>query len=73
MKKSVKVALKRFVILLLCLLMALTLFAVGTNKDLTVTMVVGIICAGLVFVYWVWAIILIRRDQQKDDRKNGKK
>ncbi len=75
MKKSVKIALKRFIILLICLVMVLALTLAG-NKHLndTARIVIGI-CAGVsVIVYWIYAIISIRRDEQRKKRneKDGK-
>ena len=75
MKKSVKIAWKRFLILLICLVMVLALTLAG-NKHLndTARIVIGT-CAGVsVVVYWIYAIISIRRDEQKKKRnqKDGK-
>lgn len=72
MKKSIKIALKRFIILFLCLLMVVTLFSVSGNKNSTVSIVVGCISLGIMVIYWIYAIISIRRSEQKkkDDNKD---
>ena len=72
MKKSVKIAIKRFLVLLICLVMVLTLFFAMDNVDKTVRLVVGIFCLVIIFAYWIYALISIRRDNQRKKR-DGKK
>ena len=72
MKKSVKIALKRFLVLLICLVMVLTLFFAMDNVDKTVRLVVGISCLVIIVAYWIYALISIRRDNQRKKR-DGKK
>ena len=69
MKKSVKIALKRFFILLICLLMVMTLFSSIEHVDMKTKGVIGAICIVVVIVYWVYAIITIRRSEQLKRRK----
>lgn len=72
MKKTVKIALKRFIILLLCLVMGFGLFAAVGGSNRTATIIIGSICLGLILIYWIWAIIIIRREDQKKKKKDGK-
>ena len=72
MKKSVKIALKRFLVLLICLVMVLTLFFAMDNVDKTVRIVVGVSCLVIIIAYWIYAFISIRRDNQRKKR-DGKK
>ena len=72
MKKSVKIAIKRFLVLLICLVMVLTLFFAMDNVDKTVRLVVGISCLVIIVAYWIYALISIRRDNQRKKR-DGKK
>ena len=72
MKKSVKIALKRFLVLLICLVMVLTLFFAMDNVDKTVRLVVGISCLVIIVAYWIYALISVRRDNQRKKR-DGKK
>ena len=72
MKKSVKIAIKRFLVLLICLVMVLTLFFAMDNVDKTVRLVVGISCLVIIVAYWIYAFISIRRDNQRKKR-DGKK
>ena len=71
MKKSVKVALKRFLVLLICLVMVMSLFVGIDSIDNKVRIVAGIVCGSLIIIYWVYAIISIRRDEQRK-KKNSK-
>ena len=72
MKKSVKIALKRFLVLLICLVMVLTLFFAMDNVDKTVRLVVGISCLVIIVAYWIYALISIRRDNQRKKRDEKK-
>ena len=72
MKKSVKIAIKRFLVLLICLVMVLTLFFAMDNVDKTVRLIVGISCLVIIVAYWIYALISIRRDNQRKKR-DGKK
>ncbi|MDD7735744.1 MAG: hypothetical protein SOW55_05355 [Bacilli bacterium] len=72
MKKSVKIALKRFLVLLICLVMVLTLFFAMDNVDKTVRLVVGISCLVVIIAYWIFALISIRRDNQRKKRDEKK-
>ena len=72
MKKSVKIALKRFLVLLICLVMVLTLFFAMDNVDKTVRLVVGISCLVVIIAYWIFALISIRRDNQRNKRDEKK-
>ena len=65
MKKSVKIALKRFLVLLICLVMVMSLFAGIDGVDNTVRIVAAIVCGSLIVIYWIYAIITIRRDDQR--------
>lgn len=73
MKKSVKIALKRFIVLLICMVMVITLFAAMDHVDTSVKITIGVICLVLTVVYWVYALITIRRDEQKKKSNKGKK
>ena len=72
MKKSVKIAIKRFLVLLICLVMVLTLFFAMDNVDKTVRLVVGISCLVIIVAYWIYALISIRRDNQRKKRDEKK-
>ena len=72
MKKSVKIAIKRFLVLLICLVMVLTLFFAMDNVDKTVRLVVGISCLVVIIAYWIFALISIRRDNQRKKRDEKK-
>ena len=72
MKKSVKIALKRFLVLLICLVMVLTLFFAMDNVDKTVRLIVGISCLVIIVAYWIYALISIRRDNQRKKRDEKK-
>ena len=72
MKKSVKIAIKRFLVVLIYLVMVLTLFFAMDNVDKTVRLVVGISCLVIIVAYWIYALISIRRDNQRKKR-DGKK
>lgn len=72
MKKSAKIALKRFLVLLICLVMVLTLFFAMDNVDKTVRLVVGISCLVVIIAYWIFALISIRRDNQRKKRDEKK-
>ena len=72
MKKSVKIALKRFLVLLICLVMVLTLFFAMDNVDRTVRLLVGISCLVIIVAYWIYALISIRRDNQRKKRDEKK-
>ena len=69
MKKSVRVALKRFLVLLICLVMVMTLFASIEHVDPNTKAIIGAICIVVVIIYWVYAIITIRRSEQLKKRK----
>lgn len=69
MKKPVKIALKRFFVLLLCLLMVMTLFALIKDVDMQTKGIIGAICIVAIIIYWVYAIIVIRRSEQLKKRK----
>jgi antibiotic biosynthesis monooxygenase (ABM) superfamily enzyme len=69
MKKSVKVALKRFVVLLICLLMVMSLFASIDKIEQNTKVIIGTICIVCMIIYWVYAIISIRRHEQLKKRK----
>lgn len=71
MKKSVKVAWKRFIVLLICLVMVMSLFIGLDGIDTTTRIVIGVISGSLVIIYWVYAIISIRRQEQRN-KKSGK-
>lgn len=72
MKKSVKLALKRFVILLIVLVMVLSLFMTGTI-DNTARIIIGILFGVVVIIYWVYAIIVIRRENQRKNKDKNEK
>lgn len=69
MKKPVKIALKRFFVLLICLLMVMTLFASIEHVDVKTKGIIGAICIVVIIIYWVYAIIVIRRSEQLKKRK----
>ena len=73
MKKSVKVALKRFAVLLLCLLMVVPLFAMGDKLDKGVKIGVGVGCLVIIVIYWIYAFIVIRREDQRKNRNENEK
>ena len=73
MKKSVKVALKRFLVLLLALLMVIPLFAMGDKIDTGVKIGVGVTCLVIIAIYWIYAIIAIRREDQRKQRNENEK
>ena len=70
MKKSVKVALKRFLVLLICLVMVMSLFVGIKDLDNNVRIIAGIVCGTLIIIYWVYAIITIRREEQRKKKNN---
>ena len=73
MKKSVKVALKRFAVLLLCLLMVVPLFAMGDKLDKGVKIGVGVGCLVIIVIYWIYAFIVILREDQRKNRNENEK
>ena len=72
MKNPIKVALKRFMILLIVLVMVLSLFMAGT-VDNTARIIIGIIFGVVVIIYWVYAIIVIRRENQRKKKDRNEK
>ena len=70
MKKSVKVALKRFLVLLICLVMVMSLFVGIKDLDNNVRIIADIVCGSLIIIYWVYAIIAIRREEQRKKKNN---
>ena len=65
MRKSVKVALKRFAVLMICLLMVVPLLAIGDNLDKNAKIWVGVVALIIIAGYWIYAYIDIRRDKQR--------
>ena len=52
--------------------MVLTLFFAMDNVDKTVRLVVGISCLVVIIAYWIFALISIRRDNQRKKRDEKK-
>jgi protein-S-isoprenylcysteine O-methyltransferase Ste14 len=71
MKKDTKIAFKRFIVLLIVLAMFFGVFAgIPSGISSTAKIVVGSILLGLLVIYWIVALILIRRKSQKEQIVN---
>ena len=71
MKKDTKIAFKRFIVLLIVLAMFFGVFAgIPSGISSTAKIVVGSILLGLLVIYWIIALILIRRKSQKEQIVN---
>jgi hypothetical protein len=69
MKKETKIAWKRFVVLVVVLAMAFgVIAAIPSGLDSTGKIVVGSIILGIMAIYWIYAIIAIRRKDQLDKK-----
>lgn len=74
MKKETKIAWKRFIVLLVVLAMFFGVFAgIPSGISSTAKIVVGSVLLGLLAIYWIFAIILIRRKAQKEVLENKEK
>ncbi len=71
MKKDTKIAFKRFIVLLIVFAMFFGVFAgIPSGISSTAKIVVGSILLGLLVIYWIVALILIRRKSQKEQIVN---
>lgn len=75
MKKNMKLAWKRFLVLFICLLLIFPLLVGIKEVSKETKIIIGILFLALMVIYWLYAIISIRRDNQKKSnvRKSDKK
>ena len=50
--------------------MVMSLFVGIKDLDNNVRIIAGIVCGSLIIIYWVYAIITIRREEQRKKKNN---